>query len=142
MESAQGRRTAHARRWSRRLAMQAIYQWQMTGQDADEIDRQFKEGSDLEKADGDYFEVLLRGVLAHVDELDAALAPHVDRRMDYIDPVERAILRCACFELVHRADVPYKVIINEAVELAKQFGSEQGHKFINGVLDKVAPELR
>lgn len=142
MEPPQRRHIGHTRRWSRRLAMQAVYQWQMTGQGADEIDRQFQEGAELSRADGDYFHALLRGVLAQVDELDRALAPHIERRIDNVDPVERAILRCACFELAHCPDVPYKVIINEAVELTKQFGSDQGHKFVNGVLDKVAPKLR
>ncbi len=122
--------------------MQAVYQWQMTGQGADEIDRQFQEEADVSRADGDYFHTLLRGVLAHVNEIDDALAPHIERRIDNVDPVERAILRCACFELAHCPDVPYKVIINEAVELTKQFGSEQAHKFVNGVLDKVVPKLR
>jgi N utilization substance protein B len=122
--------------------MQAVYQWQMTGQGADEIDRQFQEEAEVSRADGDYFHTLLHGVLAHVNEIDDALAPHIERRIDNVDPVERAILRCACFELAHCPDVPYKVIINEAVELTKQFGSEQAHKFVNGVLDKVVPKLR
>lgn len=122
--------------------MQAVYQWQMTGQPAHEIDQQFREEADLSKADSEYFHDLFHGVLSRVAELDEALSPYMDRALDHVDPVERAILRCACFELAHRPDVPYKVIINEAVELAKTFGSEQGHKFVNGVLDKVAPRLR
>jgi N utilization substance protein B len=144
MEQQRARRgpIGHARRWSRRLAMQAVYQWQMTGQAVQEIDEQFQEEADLSKADGDYFHELLYGVLSHIDELDGALGPHMGRLVDHVDPVERAILRCACFELAHRPDVPYKVIINEAIELTKKFGSEQGHKFVNGVLDKVAPQLR
>jgi N utilization substance protein B len=122
--------------------MQAVYQGQMTGQKAEEIAQQFQEEADLTKADHDYFRDLLYGVLARVDELDRALSPHMDRAVEHVDPVERAILRCACFELMNRADVPYKVIINEAVELTKQFGSEHGHKFVNGVLDKLAPDVR
>jgi transcription antitermination protein NusB len=136
------RHIGHMRRWSRRLAMQAIYQWQMTGQESHEIDRQFHEEADLSKADDDYFHSLLFGVVSHVEELDGTLGSYMEKTIDYIDPVERAILRCACFELVHRPDVPYKVVINEAVELTKKFGSEQGHKFVNGVLDKVALGLR
>jgi N utilization substance protein B len=142
MDPAPRRHVGHARRWSRRLAMQAVYQWQMTGQEAEEIDRQFREEADLSRADQDYFHALLHGVLSRVEELDGVLSPHMERVVDHVDPVERAILRCACFELAHCPDVPYKVVINEAVELAKQFGSEQGHKFVNGVLDKVAPRLR
>jgi N utilization substance protein B len=136
------RHIGHMRRWSRRLAMQAVYQWQMTGQESNEIDRQFHEEADLSKADDDYFRSLLFGVISHIEELDGALGPYMEKTIDYIDPVERAILRCACFELAHRPDVPYKVVINEAVELTKKFGSEQGHKFVNGVLDKVASRLR
>jgi transcription antitermination protein NusB len=141
MESAP-RHVGHTRRWSRRLAMQALYQWQMTGQDIEEIDRQFREQADLPKADRAYFHELLRGVVSNVQALDGELAPHTERAIEHIDPVERAILRIACFELVHRPDVPPKVIINEAVELAKRFGAEQGHRFINGVLDKAASRLR
>lgn len=142
MDSAPRHRVVHARHWSRRLAMQAVYQWQMTGQEAEEIDRQFQEQPGLCKADQDYFHAMLHGVLSHVDELDEALRPHMERLVDRVDPVERAILRCACFELAHRPDVPFKVVIDEAVELTKQFGAEQGHRFVNGVLDKVAPQLR
>ncbi len=140
--TARRRHVGPARRWSRRLAIQAIYQWQMTGQDVDEIDGQFQNKADLSKADSEYFHALLHGVVAYVEELDGALAQHTNWHMDQVDPVERAVLRCACYELAHRPDVPYKVVINEAVELAKKFGAEQGHKFVNGVLDKVAPRLR
>lgn len=118
--------------------MQAIYQWQMTGQAAAEIGRQFQDDANLSKADGEYFLALLHGVVAHVEALDRALGPQMERPVDQVDPVERAVLRCACYELAHRPDVPYKVIINEAVALAKKFGAEQGYKFVNGVLDKVA----
>jgi len=136
------RRLAAGRRWSRRLAMQAVYQWQMTGQPADEIERQFRENPDFVKADCEYWQALLYGVVDRAGELDAALAEHMVWRMEHVDPVERAILRCACIELLQRPDVPFKVIINEAVELTKKFGAEQGHKFVNGVLDKLAPRLR
>ncbi len=132
----------HSRRWARRLAMQAVYQWQMTGQSADDIYRQFQEHEELTKADRDYFQTLLQGVIAHADVLDRALGLHMERSVASLDLVERAILRCACYELAQRPDVPYKVVINEAVELTKTFGAEQGHKFVNGVLDKVASELR
>jgi transcription antitermination protein NusB len=142
MEPVRHRHTGHARRWSRRLSMQAVYQWQMTGQSAPEIDQQFRGEAELSKADRDYFRKLLFGVLSHIDELDEMLGPHMARLVDHVDPVERAILRCACFELAHCPDVPYKVVINEAVELTKQFGADQGHKFVNGVLDKLALRLR
>lgn len=136
------RRLAAGRRWSRRLAMQAVYQWQMTGQPADEIERQFRENADFVKADPEYWHDLLYGVVGRANELDAALVEHMAWRVEHVDPVERAILRCACFELLQRPDVPFKVIINEAVALTKKFGAEQGHKFVNGVLDKLAPRMR
>ncbi len=141
-QSAVRRHAGHARRWARRLAMQAVYQWQMTGQSADDISRQFQENADLANADRDYFQALLQGVIAHVEGLDRALSPCMERSVESLDPVERAILRCACFELAERPDVPYKVVINEAVELTKTFGAEQGHKFVNGALDKLASKLR
>jgi N utilization substance protein B len=141
-QSTMPRHASHARHWARRLAMQAVYQWQMTGQSADDIYRQFQENAELAHADRDYFRVLLHGVIAHAEELDRALGSHMQRSVESLDLVERAILRCACLELVQRPDVPYKVVINEAVELTKVFGAEQGHKFVNGVLDKLAVELR
>ncbi|MGI9304843.1 MAG: transcription antitermination factor NusB [Gammaproteobacteria bacterium] len=134
--------TRHTRRWSRRLAMQALYQWQLTGQDPDTIETQFREEHELHKADIAYFTELLHGVPSLLAEIDQALAAHTDRGIEEVDPVERALLRSACYELLRRPDVPPNVIINEAVELAKKFGSEQGHKFINGVLDKAAGALR
>jgi N utilization substance protein B len=122
--------------------MQAVYQWQMTNQTSQEIDQQFREESRFSKADSEYFHELLHGVLSHINGLDESLAPCMERMVEHVDPVERAILRCACFELAHQPDVPHKVVINEAVELAKAFGAEQGYKFVNGVLDKLAPRLR
>lgn len=130
------------RTWARRYAMQALYQWQMTGQDLAVIDAQFLDDQDMSKADVGYFQELLHQVAAHVDSIDAALKPFLDRPLEQVDPVERAILRIAGYELAHRLDIPYRVIINEAVEIAKKFGAEQGHRFINGVLDKTAHQLR
>lgn len=133
---------SYYRRWSRRLALQALYQWHMTGEDIGEIERQFGEDQELHKSDAAYFQELLHGVPASVVVIDEHLAGHVERAMDSVDPVERAILRIASYELIYRPDVPYKVVINEAVSLAKQFGGEGSHTFINGVLDKLAPQLR
>jgi N utilization substance protein B len=103
---------------------------------------QFRHEQDMEVADLEYFEDLLRGVEAHVDELDAALKPYVDREVAQIDPIERAALRLAAYELKYRLDVPYRVILNEAIEVTKRFGAEHGHSYVNGVLDKLAGELR
>lgn len=130
------------RSWARRYAMQALYQWQMTGQDLRLIDAQFLADPDMDKADVAYFQELLHQVLARTDTINTALSPFLDRPLEQVDPVERAILWIAGYELAHRPDIPYRVVINEAVELAKKFGAEQGHRFINGVLDKTAHQLR
>lgn len=127
---------------ARRRALQALYQWQLTGQNLSDIDRQFLEEEDMAKTDIDYFKELLHEVPRHITELEAYCIPHVSRPMDQVDPVERAALLIGLYELQFRRDVPYRVAINEAVELAKSFGAEQGHKFVNGLLDKVAKELR
>jgi N utilization substance protein B len=103
---------------------------------------QFRHEQDMEIADLVYFEDLVRGVERNVESLDKALGAFLDRGMDVVDPIERAILRIAAYELVHRPDVPYRVVINEAIESAKRFGSDQGHTYINGVLDKAAASLR
>lgn len=121
--------------------MQAIYQWQMTAQDLAEIERQFYTDENLHKADLSYFRELLHQVPAHLEELDIHLSKHLDRPVAEVDPVERAVLRNACYELIYRRDIPYKVVINEAIKLTKKFGAEHGYKFINGVLDKVVKDL-
>lgn len=130
------------RKRARRMAMQALYQWQMGGQDAADIEAQFVHDNDMTRVDVSYFHELLHGVTAHLDALDAQLAPCLDRSVGEVDPVERAILRLAGYELMYRLDIPYRVSINEAIELAKTFGAEQGHRFINGVLDKLAGRVR
>lgn len=133
---------ARGRSWARRYAMQALYQWQMTGQETALIDAQFLADQDMSKVDIGYFRELLRGVTGRIAVLNDLLSPYLDRSLDQVDPVERAILWIASYELSLRPDVPYRVVINEAVELAKKFGAEQGHRFINGVLDKAARRLR
>jgi N utilization substance protein B len=127
---------------SRSLAIQALYQWQMAGQDIGAIINHFTLEHDAKKFDGDYFAELVRGVPARIEELDTALAPCVDRALESVDPVERAILRLGVYELIEHPEIPYRVVINEAVELAKTFGAEQGHRYVNGVLDKAARALR
>ena len=127
---------------SRSLAIQALYQWQMAGQDVGAIIDHFMVEQDARKFDTDYFAELVRGVPARLTELDAALAPCVDRALESVDPVERAILRLGAYELIEHPEIPYRVVINEAVELAKTFGAEKGHRYVNGVLDKAARDLR
>lgn len=143
-----------ARHFARWRAVQALYQWDLGRQHINEITRQFRskpaiDDDDLQElldksaqADMAYFETLLRGVLSCLNDLDGKLQPQIDRALESVDPIERAILRVGCYELAHRVDIPYRVVINEAVELTKEFGAEQGHKFVNGVLDKTAQQLR
>ncbi len=127
---------------ARSLAVQAIYQWQMAGQPVPEIIAQFLAEQAGRKLDADYFQVLVSGVTSGLARIDGALSGFMDRDMERVDPVERAILRMAGYELLEHPEIPYRVVINEAVELAKVFGAEQGHRFINGVLDKAARKLR
>ena len=131
-----------ARSRARRRALQALYAWQLSGSHMNAVIEQFRHEQDMEVADLDYFEDLLRGVETHVDALDAALRPYLDREVAEVDPIERAALRLAAYELKHRLDVPYRVVINEAIEVTKRFGADHGHSYVNGVLDKLAAELR
>jgi len=127
---------------ARRRALQAIYAWQMSGGTAQEVIAQFAHEQAHEIADLEYFEDLVRGVMKHKGELDEALAPFLDRTVEQVDPIERAALRIAAYELRHRIDVPYRVVINEAIDTTKRFGSEHGHTFVNGVLDHAAAAWR
>jgi N utilization substance protein B len=127
---------------ARRRALQAVYAWQLSGATARDIVTQFAHEQAREIADLAYFEDLVHGVDRHRDELDAALAPYLDRTMEEVDPIERAALRIAAYEFAHRQDVPYRVVINEALESVKRFGSEHGHTYVNGVLDHAAAALR
>lgn len=136
------RQSNRGRTMARRRAMQAIYQWQHTGQEVQDIEAQFIAEQDMSQVEVPYFRELLKEALSHISELDTYLTPYLDRVVEQVDPVERAILRIGAYELAYRRDVPYRVIINEGVELAKVFGAEQSHKYINGVLDKVARKLR
>lgn len=127
---------------SRHLAVQALYQWQLASQDLKEIEVQFIVDNGSKNYDQEYFKSLLYGVPEKYDRINEVLKPALDRSIESVDPVERAILRLATYEMLNNLDVPYKVVINEAVELAKRFGAEKGHKFVNGVMDKVAQSER
>ncbi len=133
---------SRARSKARRAAVQALYQWQLSHQDVCDIETQFLAEQDMVKLEIPYFQELLRKIPAHLDELDAHIAPVLDRPLENVDPVERAILRIGAYELVFRLDVPYRVVINEGVEMAKVFGGEEGYKYVNGILDKLAYKLR
>lgn len=130
------------RRRSREFALQGIYQWQLAGGDAAAIMRQLGEATGFDKIDHEYFRALLEGAIAAAPDLEKAIAPHLDREYARLSPVERGILLLAGYELKHRPDVPYRAVINEAVELAKSYGGTDGYKFVNGVLDKLAAQLR
>jgi len=127
---------------ARKAAVQALYQWQMTGQSLVEIERQFKEEDRLKDAQKSYFTELFHGVPKNLTEIDLALTEFVDRPVDMIDPVERAILRIGAYELINRLDMPYRVVLNEGINLAKYFGADGSHKYVNGILDKVAQQKR
>lgn len=130
------------RRKARELTVQALYQWGMAGQSVSAIEAQFYAENDPEKIDQDYFREAMRTITKSVDEIDELISPHADRDLEDLDPVSIALLRLGVFEFSHRADVPFKVVINEGVNLAKRFGPTDSDKYINGVLDKLAPQLR
>lgn len=132
----------YARHKARKLALQAIYQWQMTSDDIAIIEAQFAPSINAKKIDKDYFFELVRGVAAKAAEIDECMLPFLDRKISALDVVELAVLRLAVYELLYKLDVPYKVVINEALKLAKIFGSVDGFKYINGILDKVAKKVR
>jgi N utilization substance protein B len=150
VKKTQPKSVAKARGKARRLAMQAIYQWQMTGDSITDIKQQFVDANAITSAitssstsiDGEYFFQLVSGVASSISELDPLLEKNMTRSMESVDPVERAILRLATFEFVNRLDVPYRVVLNEAVNITKEFCSEKSHTFVNAVLDKVAQEIR
>ena len=133
---------SQARTMARRCAVQALYQWQVTGQNVDEIYQQFLVERNMSKVNVEMFKELLAGVTKELDVLDKKIQPYLDRDISDVDPVERAVLRLGTYELMYKLDVPYRVVINEALEAVKTFGAEQGHRFVNGVLDKVAQQLR
>ena len=133
---------AAERRKARLYGMQALYQWYMANAALNDIEAQFRTEYDFAHVDLEYFQALLHGVPAVVDELETAFQPLLDRQLEELDPIERTLLRMGTFELRDRIDVPYKVVINESVALAKKFGATDSHKYINGVLDRVARQLR
>ncbi len=142
MSAAPRNTLAAERRKARHYGMQALYQWHMAGAPLSDIEAEFRSDYDFSHVDLAYFQALLHGVPAKVDELEAAFGPLLDRKLEELDPIERTLLRMGTFELMERLDVPYKVVINEAVALAKKFGATDSHKYINGVLDKAARQLR
>jgi transcription antitermination protein NusB len=131
-----------ARRRAREFALQGLYEWQLSHADVATVDAHVREFDDFRKCDSAYYDALLRGCVERRVELDAVLARHIDRPITQLSPVEHGVLLIGAYELAHCLEVPYRVAINEAVEVAKAFGGTDGHKYVNGVLDKAAAELR
>lgn len=131
-----------ARSRARRLAMQGLYQWQLTGQPVQDIIGQQRESSEYATVDEEHYRRLIRTVCEQSERLDDLLSPMLDRPGEQLDPIERAVLWCAIVEFEQCPDIPYRVVINEAVEMTKRFGGSDGHRFVNGVLDKLVPQLR
>ena len=130
-----------ARRRARECAVQALYSWALSGNTAEQVELAFVLDQDLEGVDKPYFRKLFRQTVENIEIVGFAISPYIDRAFDELDPIEKAILRLAVYELRFESDVPYKVVINEAIEVAKVFGADESHKYINGVLDKIAPAL-
>jgi N utilization substance protein B len=131
-----------ARRRSRELALQGLYAWQLSGESAAGLQTQLAQSKDFGKADSKYFARLLEGTIGEAGALELVITPALDRKPKELSPVERGILLLAAYELKNAPDIPFRVVINEAVELAKEFGGTDGHKYVNGVLDKLVAELR
>ena len=131
-------RNSGARTIARKLALQALYRWQLNACEWQDLVQEFATDADMPRADAEYFEALIAAICRSHDELDAALAPLLDRKPAELDPVEHALLLIGSYELQHRLEVPFRVVINEAVNLARRFGATDGHKFVNGVLDRAA----
>lgn len=131
-----------ARRRAREAALQGLYQWLISAEEVSLIEAHMHEQDGFSKCDQPHFEALLRGCVLEAADLDAALSRHVDRKTTELSPIEHAVLMIGAYELKHCVDIPYKVAINEAVELAKSFGGTDGHKYVNGVLDRAAADLR
>lgn len=135
-ESIRGKRRA------RRLALQALYQWHMSGADMSEIDAQFRAVTNMERVDTDYFCSLVYGVCKELTTLETAFAPFLDRLVDELNPIELTVLRLSTYELMHHPEIPYRVILDEAVMLSKEFGSQDGHRYVNGVMHNLAKQMR
>jgi len=132
----------YARHNARGLVLQALYQVMFSGSTVEEVEVQFLAEQNLRKVDVEYFKLLLEGVSNGAADLDQIMTPYLDRPFEQLNAIELIVLRMAVFELKNCLDVPYRVVINEAVELAKKFGAAEGHKYVNGIVDKVARDLR
>lgn len=130
------------KRQARKLALQALYQWQMSGNDLYEIEAQFRVANNMDKVDVGYFCEILQGVPENIQEIEASFTPWIDREIQSLNPIELTVLRLGTFELLYKHEVPYKVVLDEAISLTRVFGSQDGHKYVNGVLNQVAQKAR
>lgn len=130
------------KRRARKLALQALYQWSMSGHELPEIEAQFRVINNMEKVDTDYFCRLIYGVPKHLEILESSLAPFIDRPIQSLNPVELSVLRLGAFELFYCPEIPYRVVLDESISLAKEFGSQDGHRYVNGVLNSLAQKVR
>ena len=132
----------NGKRKARKLALQALYQWLMSGAELTEIEAQFRVANNMNKVDADYFCRLLYGIPAQINLIEEAFIPFLDRPIDSLNPIELTVLRLSTFELLHCPEIPYRVVLDESVSLAKSFGSQDGHKYVNGVLNNLAQTVR
>lgn len=130
------------RRRAREFALQALYQWQLNQVTWSVLNHEFSQAEGIGRADSNLFKVITKGVIDEATPLSEALTPHLDRKWQEVSPIEKAVMLIGAYELSHMQETPYRVIINEAVELAKSFGGTDGHKYVNGVLDKFAAAVR
>ncbi|HBC0466076.1 TPA: transcription antitermination factor NusB [Legionella pneumophila subsp. fraseri] len=136
------KQSIRGKRRARKFALQALYQWLMSGTDLHEIEAQFRTINNMDKVDGEYFCRLLYGIPTHVEALEASLLPYLDREINALNPIEHTVLRIGSFELFHCPEIPYKVILDESVSLTKEFGSQEGYRYVNGVLNNLAKQVR
>ncbi|ABQ56480.1 TPA: transcription antitermination factor NusB [Legionella pneumophila] len=136
------KQSIRGKRRARKFALQALYQWLMSGTDLHEIEAQFRTINNMDKVDGEYFCRLLYGIPTHVEALEASLLPYLDREINALNPIELTVLRIGSFELFHCPEIPYKVILDESVSLTKEFGSQEGYRYVNGVLNNLAKQVR
>ncbi|MDP3267572.1 MAG: transcription antitermination factor NusB [Legionella sp.] len=130
------------KRRARKLALQALYQWLMSGSELHEIEAQFRVANNMDRVDGDYFCRLLHGIPGEVTALEESFSPFVDREISGLNPIELTVLRIGAFELIHCPEIPYKVVLDESISLTKEFGSQDGHRYVNGVLNNLAQQVR
>ncbi|TAL60790.1 MAG: transcription antitermination factor NusB [Legionella sp.] len=136
------KKSINGKRRARRLAVQALYQWLMSGVDLHEIEAQFRVANNMEKVDADYFCKLLHGVAREQSALEQSITLFLDRELNGLNPIELTVLRIGSFELFHCPEIPYKVVLDESVSLTKAFGSQDGHRYVNGVLNNLAQQVR